>query len=264
MALGDTGITPLQHTAAFAVFAAGGKRTPAYVIEEIRNTGDELVYSRERDEPPPKQIFERKHVEQLNSMLALVIASGTGRRAQLGFTTAVGKTGTSSNWRDAWFMGFTGQYVTGVWFGNDNYRPMNRVTGGSLPAMTWKEYMIFAHATPDIPQIPGVPLHPNQVASMQKIAALKRSDPTYGTFASSVRRMSPKTREVLEDLRLAFVDARQVATDTSSPPPPSEPGRTAPGDAASGVEPSTPRARSDGRRTDLERRRDRRMAVSAD
>jgi penicillin-binding protein 1A len=257
MALGDTGITPLQHTAAMAVMAAGGKRTPPYVIEEIRNTDEEVVYLRERDEPPPKQIFERKHVEQLNSMLALVVSSGTGRRAQLGFTTAVGKTGTSSSWRDAWFMGFTGQYVTGVWFGNDNYRPMNRVTGGSLPAMTWKEYMIYAHATPNIPQIPGVPLHPNQVASMQKIAALKRADPTYGTIASSIRRMSPKTRVVLEDMHAAFLDARQAALDTSAPGSSSEPSG-----AASGEEPSG--ASGGGRRTDLERRKDRRMAETGE
>jgi len=257
MALGDTGITPLQHTAAMAVMAAGGKRTPPYVIEEIRNTDEEVVYLRERDEPPPKQIFDRKHVEQLNSMLALVVSSGTGRRAQLGFTTAVGKTGTSSSWRDAWFMGFTGQYVTGVWFGNDNYRPMNRVTGGSLPAMTWKEYMIYAHATPDIPQIPGVALHPNQVAAMQKMAALKRADPTYGTIASSIRRMSPKTRVVLEDMHAAFVDARQFAADTSAPGSSSEPSG-----AESGAEPGE--ARRGGRRTDLERRKDRRMAETGE
>lgn len=257
MALGDTGITPLQHTAAMAVMAAGGKRTPPYVIEEIRNTDEEVVYLRERDDPPPKQIFDRKHVEQLNSMLALVVTSGTGRRAQLGFTNAVGKTGTSSSWRDAWFMGFTGQYVTGVWFGNDNFTPMNRVTGGSLPAMTWKEYMIYAHATPDIPQIPGVALHPNQVAAMQKMAALKRADPTYGTIASSIRRMSPKTRVVLEDMHAAFVDARQAALDTSAPGPSSEPSG-----AASGAEPGE--ARRGGRRTDLERRKDRRMAETGE
>ncbi len=207
MALGDTGITPLQHTAAHAVFAAGGKRAPPYVIEEIRNSKDELIYLHERDEPPPKQIFERKYIEQLNSMLGLVVTSGTGRAAQLDFTAAAGKTGTSSSWRDAWFMGFTGQYVTGVWFGNDNFTPMGRVTGGSLPARAWKEYMTYAHTTDNIPQIPGLEIHPNQIAAMNRIAQLRQADPSLGSLGNRTRRMSKRTREVLKQVRKLFKDA---------------------------------------------------------
>ncbi len=262
IALGDTGITPLQHTAAFAVFAAGGKRTPPYVIEEIRNSKDELLYLHERDEPPAKQIFERRHIEALNSMLGLVITSGTGRRAQLEFTAAAGKTGTSSNWRDAWFMGFTGQYVTGVWFGNDNYYPMNRVTGGSLPAMTWKEFMTYAHASHNISPIPGLSIHPNQVAAMEQIARLKQADPTLGAIASSVRRMSPRTRKVLQRVRTLFKTVRESGEIGVEDQHAADLG-DGPGDAGatSGEPAPQPGPLREGQRTELDRGDGRKLAA---
>jgi penicillin-binding protein 1A len=78
-------------------------------------------------------------------MLYQVMHSGTGRRASLGRRPAAGKTGTTNDWRDAWFMGYTAQLTTGVWVGNDDYRPMDKVTGGSIPAEIWKNFMIAAH-----------------------------------------------------------------------------------------------------------------------
>ena len=91
----------------------------------------------------------------LNTMLQGVVLNGTGKAAQLDFTYSVGKTGTSSNYRDAWFIGFTGQYVAGVWLGNDDFTPMSRVTGGSFPAQTWHNFMVMAHDTDNIPADPG-------------------------------------------------------------------------------------------------------------
>ncbi len=212
MALGDTGITPLSHTAAFATFANGGKSVEPYGILEIRNSNNEVIYSHEKDGPKPKQIFKRKHIEALNSMLGLVVTSGTGRRAQLDFTTAAGKTGTSSSYRDAWFMGYTGQYVAGVWFGNDNFTPTNRATGGSLPAMAWKQFMTFAHSTPNIPKIPGLDIHPNQLAEMDRIAALKKADPTLGTtIARSTRTMPENTRKILLEIVKLFKEAGSLS-----------------------------------------------------
>ena len=138
MALGDTGITLLEHTGAYAVFANGGKQARPYAVLELFNSKGELIYSRERDEPPAPQIVNARVVEQMNQMMQAVVTEGTGRRAILDFTHAVGKTGTSSGWRDAWFVGFTGALVTGVWVGHDDFRPMwlngQGVTGGSLPA----------------------------------------------------------------------------------------------------------------------------------
>ena len=201
MALGDTGLTLLAHTGGFAVFASGGMSVKPYAIEEIRNSHGKLLYLHERDAPKPRRIFELQKIEQLNSMLALVVASGTGRRAQLPFTTAVGKTGTSSAWRDGWFMGFTGHYITGTWFGNDDYSPTGKVTGGNLPAMAWKEYMMAAHTTYDIPQIPGVPLHPGQVAEQQRISALRQVQDTLRLSTTPhFLRMPPETRDALRKL----------------------------------------------------------------
>lgn len=211
MALGDTGLTLLAHTGGFAVFASGGMFVKPYGIEEIRNSHGKILYVYERDAPKPRRIFELEKIEQLNSMLALVVSSGTGRRAQLPFTTAVGKTGTSSAWRDGWFMGFTGQYVAGTWFGNDNYSPTARVTGGNLPAMAWKEFMMFAHATYEIPKIPGVPLHPAQLAEQQRIASLRHIGATLGRSRTrGLLRISPETRKALEELSTLLKESGQT------------------------------------------------------
>ena len=157
MALGDTGITPLQHTGAFAHFANGGKTARPYGILEMFNSKGDLIYSRDRDEPPPAQVVSRKVVEDMNQMMLAVVTNGTAQKAALDFTTVVGKTGTSSSYRDAWFVGFTGALVTGVWVGYDDFRPMPGITGGSLPAQAWHSYMQVAHKNYRvIPPIPGL------------------------------------------------------------------------------------------------------------
>jgi penicillin-binding protein 1A len=216
VALGDQGTTPLVHTAGFAVFANGGMSVKPYAIEEIRNSHGELLYSHERDAPKPVRLFPREKIEELNSMLGLVVTSGTGRRAQLDFTTAAGKTGTSSAWRDAWFMGFTGQYVTGVWFGNDDYTPTAGLTGGNLPAMTWKDYMTFAHGTFNIPQIPGLPLHPAQIAEQKRLEELRKTNPAVTAAALSGHRMPEETRKALQKLQTVLERASRIELGDSA------------------------------------------------
>ncbi len=212
MPIGTEVVTLLDHTSAYATFANGGYRAPAYGIEEIRNSQGALLYSHERDEPPLKRIFEEKHVALLNSMMSKVASPwGTARRAYLDFTALAGKTGTTNDYRDAWFMGFTGKYVAGVWFGNDNYRPMNRVFGGTLPAMVWHQFMQVAHVSRhDIPKIPGVPLHPKQVEEMKRIAAAKKADPTLGTQAPGGRGLSKQTRQLLLSLAARMRKAKTL------------------------------------------------------
>ena len=136
-----------------------------------------MVYNHDRDEPPRKQIFSRHSVEMLNTMMQQVVTAGTARAAQLDFTYSIGKTGTSSNFRDAWFMGITGQYVAGVWLGNDDFTPMARVTGGSFPAQTWQSFMVPAHDTDNIAQIPGIAVHPVQAAEQARLAAVAAQNP---------------------------------------------------------------------------------------
>jgi penicillin-binding protein 1A len=217
MALGDQGITVLEHTAGYASIASGGKLVTGYALTEIRNAQDEIIYSRQRDEPPAKQVFDRGAAERLNEMLTHVITEGTGRAATLDFTAVAGKTGTSSEYRDAWFLGYTGQYVGGVWYGNDNFTTMNKVTGGSLPAKTWHQFMGAAHSSYNIPQIAGVPLHPKQIEEMQRVADVKREDPTLGTVGQGgIRRMSKNTRQMLIGLAKMFKEAKSLAARDAS------------------------------------------------
>jgi penicillin-binding protein 1A len=89
-------------------------------------------------------------------MLNKAVEEGTGRRSLLPGVKSAGKTGTTNNYRDAWFVGYTGNYVGGVWVGNDDYAPTNRMTGGSLPAMTWRAVMAYAHQGIELKNIPGV------------------------------------------------------------------------------------------------------------
>ena len=102
--------------------------------------------------------FPEEKVAELNLMLNAVVTKGTGRRSFLGYAPQGGKTGTNQSYRDAWYIGFTGHYVTGVWFGNDDFTEMNEMTGGTLPAMTWKKIMDVAEETKAAVSLPGIPL----------------------------------------------------------------------------------------------------------
>ncbi len=221
VALGDQGMTPLEHTQNYAVFASGGLETHAYAIEEIRTLKGEFLYSHEHEaQQPRKRLFPLKAVEELNTMLQAVVQRGTGRRTQLDFTYNVGKTGTSSKWRDGWFMGFTGQYVVGVWMGNDNFSPMARVTGGSFPAQAWHDFMVAAHDTDNIPDIPGIPTHPVQVAERARLAAALAQNTTADLPLppppESVKDMSTATRTVLKRLSELLKDAPPLKPNPKS------------------------------------------------
>jgi penicillin-binding protein 1A len=232
MALGDTGMTPLQHTGGYATFANGGMKVTPYAIEDINNSKGELVYARERDEPKPERIFEQKPIEDLNKMLHAVVMEGTAKSAQLDFTYVAGKTGTSSAYRDAWFVAFTGQYVTGVWFGNDDFKPMGRITGGSLPAQVWKQYNIQAHVNMNIPQIPGLPLHPVQQGEQDRIALERIDDPDVAVQPAATLSMPEDTRETLGRIAEMMREAEQAPPPEAGEPG-AEPARAPAGSAAS-------------------------------
>jgi penicillin-binding protein 1A len=223
LALGDNGMTPLEHTGGYAVFAAGGIEVRPYGIEEIRTLPGELLYNHDRDEPPRRRIFDRQVVEKLNTMLQAVVLEGTGKAAKLDYTHSAGKTGTSSAYRDAWFIGYTGQYVTGVWVGNDNFTPMSRVTGGSFPAQSWAAYMKAAYATDNIPTIPGLEPHPAQVAEQARLAAAAAQragseTPVVVAPVESVKDMTTATRQILEKLSGLLKDARPLSVRESGRP----------------------------------------------
>lgn len=139
IALGTNEVTLFDITKAYAHLAAGGMRVEPYAITRIETVDGKLLYNRDAP-PPPVEVLRGSTVNMMNDLLLAVTTVGTGRGAQIGRPVA-GKTGTTSDYRDAWFMGFTPQVVTGVWVGNDDTTSMKKVTGGSLPASIWHEYM---------------------------------------------------------------------------------------------------------------------------
>lgn len=141
IALGASEASLLELTAAYAVIANRGLAAWPYGITEIRDGGGKLLYRRSGD--GAGRLLEPATVAAMQSMLQGVIDQGTGKAARLS-RPAAGKTGTSQDFRDAWFIGFTNELVTGVWLGNDDSSPMKKVTGGSLPAVLWRQFMTDA------------------------------------------------------------------------------------------------------------------------
>ncbi|ADJ22917.1 penicillin-binding protein, 1A family [Hyphomicrobium denitrificans ATCC 51888] len=231
MALGDGGITVLEHTGGFATFANGGKRAKPYGILDITTSKGDLLYSRERDEPPAEQVVSRQVAEGMNTMLYRVVNEGTGGMANLDFTNVAGKTGTSTGPKDAWFMGFTGKYVAGVWIGNDDNHAMRMgVTGGHQAAPVWHDLMTVAHADMNIPTIPGLQPHPRQIEEQQRLAAIKAAQVAAGLEPATKDEtgkpetiMSEKTRAVLKSLTTALRKAEGGPGDPATPPPSNAP-----------------------------------------
>jgi penicillin-binding protein 1A len=142
LALGTSEVTPIELTTAYASFASGGMAVSPYFVTEVDGPGGAVLYKRKPAEP---QRIIAEHVDKdLVAMLYGVVTSGTGRGAAIPGHEAAGKTGTTQDYRDAWFVGFTTDYVTSVWVGNDDSSPMKGVTGGSLPAQIWHEVMVTA------------------------------------------------------------------------------------------------------------------------
>ena len=143
LALGSSEISLLELTQAYGVLANQGLGVWAHGISEISASDGSLLYRRAGS--GPGRVVAAPHQRLMVEMLAAVIDQGTGRAARTPWPAA-GKTGTSQDWRDAWFVAFTREYVTGVWIGNDNGAPMDRVTGGGLPARLWARFMTEAQA----------------------------------------------------------------------------------------------------------------------
>jgi len=167
LALGTSEVTPLELTSAYAAFASGGLKVEPYLVTEVDSAGGRPLYKRKPAEEP-RVIAE--HVDQdLTAMMFGVMTEGTGRGASLWGREAAGKTGTTQDYHDAWFVGFTTDYVAGVWVGNDDSSPMRGVTGGSLPAEIWREVMSAAEkglpAKPLDRSPPGLPIDETLTAS---------------------------------------------------------------------------------------------------
>ena len=155
--IGAAEVTVIDMASAYCTFANGGLRAPPYTAVEIANSRGEVIYRHDRDAPPLRRIIDQSTIETMVSMMMQVVLAGTGKRAQLDNVEVAGKTGTTNGYKDAWFDGYTGNYVGVVWFGNDDDTPMEKMTGGTLPAGTWHDVMQYAHQGIDLKPLPGRP-----------------------------------------------------------------------------------------------------------
>ncbi len=247
MALGDYGISPLEHAGGIATFANGGKLAKPYAILDLVSSRGDLVYSRDRDEPEAPQVIERKVAEGINWMMNKVVTDGTAQRAALDFTNVAGKTGTSTGPKDVWFVGFTGKYVATVWLGNDDNRPMaSGTTGGHFAAPVFQSFMSVIHTDMNIPTIPGLQPHPVQVAEQQRIAALRPEGQSTAAEPQRTRSslMSDKTRDALRSVAQAFRKAGGIEQPEGVTPALGSTGSTTP-------PPATPPPEAPGRRANL-------------
>lgn len=144
LALGASGVPLLDMTRVYAVFANDGRRPDPVLVTEIRNSRGDVLWTAPNASLGP-QVIERDQARWMSTMLQSVISDGTGRRAQVDGHRTAGKTGTSQNSRDAWFMGYSGHLVAGVWVGNDDDTPTDNVTGGQLPAEIWRRFISQSH-----------------------------------------------------------------------------------------------------------------------
>ncbi|TCL71940.1 transglycosylase domain-containing protein [Rhizobium sp. BK251] len=143
IALGTSEVSLLELTSAYASFMNGGYKATPHIIRRITTADGKVLYENTYDNPP--RVLSEPIVANMNAMMMGVIDGGTGKSARLPGWQAAGKTGTTQNSRDALFVGFTSNLTTGVWFGNDDGKPMKKVTGGGLPAKAWKDFMVAAH-----------------------------------------------------------------------------------------------------------------------
>jgi penicillin-binding protein 1A len=154
IALGTSEVSPLELVSAYAPFANGGFGVSPHVIERVRTPDGKTLYARSAQ--ILGRIVDPRYVAMMNTMLHETLVSGTARRADLPGWLAAGKTGTSQDFRDAWFIGYTSRLVTGIWLGNDDNSPTRKATGGGLPVEIWSRFMKVAHQGAAPTALPGL------------------------------------------------------------------------------------------------------------
>jgi len=154
IALGTSEVSPLELVSAYATFANGGIAVTPHVVERIRTADGKTLYG--RTQQPLGRIVDVRYVGMMNTMLHETLISGTARAASLPGWQAVGKTGTSQDFRDAWFIGYTSRLVAGIWLGNDDNTPTKHAVGGGLPVEIWSRFMRAALAGAPPAPLPGL------------------------------------------------------------------------------------------------------------
>lgn len=220
MPIGSSEVTVIDMATGFNTFANGGKLAKPYVAREILNPQGEIVYRIEPSETRHPQAMPEPAARDLVFMMSKVPTEGTGRRAALPGVPTAGKTGTTDEYRNAWYGGFSGNFTAVVWFGNDDFSPTNRMTGGSLPGMTFARIMAFAHLDADLKPLYG--LENEKPVRDPKLAELAGASDPSGAQSQRMLRLTPRGKALLKEIEA-------LADDPSESPLsliPTAPGRS--------------------------------------
>jgi penicillin-binding protein 1A len=223
--IGSAEVTVLDMTAGYAVFANGGRKAQPFAALEVYNGQGDVIWRRERDAKPAEVVLSSTVVADMNFMLSKVPEEGTGKRAALNDIRSAGKTGTTNGYKDAWYVGYTGNLVAGVWFGNDDSTPTNNMTGGTLPAMTWNQVMTFAHQGIELKEMPG--FSPLTAPKPLVLATPQALSPTpsglleiSGRNTATALPLSKKSYDVIQSLGGMFERAKNTSAPRASNSPP--------------------------------------------
>ncbi|MER8607731.1 penicillin-binding protein 1A [Mesorhizobium sp. M1233] len=207
MVLGTSGMTVMDQATGYSVFAQNGFAGTRHGVSQLFTRTGEVVYDFAKDAPPPHRVLSELALKYMNTMLAAVPVIGTARRAALPNIVVAGKTGTTQSYRDAWFVGFTGNYTAAVWLGNDDFTATNKMTGGTLPAMVWQRLMLYAHQNIDLRPIPGLdhPFVDAEIAAKAKEAEKKNAEQAAADAAAERPPvLSSRTTQTLKELTRLF------------------------------------------------------------
>jgi penicillin-binding protein 1A len=181
IALGTSEVSMVELVGAYAPFANGGLGVSPHVVTKIRTDKGKVLYDRPADQLG--QVIEPRHVAMMNAMMRETLISGTARKAEIPGWVAAGKTGTSQDFRDAWFIGYTSNLVTGVWLGNDDNSPTRKATGGGLPVEVWTRFMKAAHQGLPVASLPNAQVGWGLSNLMQASSQVSAPTPAPGPMA---------------------------------------------------------------------------------
>ncbi|MFO1169206.1 MAG: penicillin-binding protein 1A [Rhodoblastus sp.] len=215
IALGTSEVTPLELVTAYAPFANGGIGVQPHIITRVRTADGKLLYQRRGSSNG--RLIEPQYVSMMNSMMEETLQTGTAKKAALPGWQAAGKTGTSQDFRDAWFVGYTSALVTGVWLGNDDSSPTKHASGGNLPVEVWNKFMRTALKNQPVAALPGGAWRPaNLPTPPSAIPVARGPDPAGPSASPAAPAAAPTPRMAGQPTQLGR--ARPRSNDDLLPP----------------------------------------------